>query len=211
MLFRARGLFAMIVTSLPDSPLQNLVMQPGRNRRGEEQDISTDTGLENKYTGLSAAHPGFQHKPISFSNRKMKKISSFIVDYKERRPRSQKVRTLLRGSIASLIKCREMICRPPVLRNIPAQARARPLYRRIWHIARVPYRRSHHQLLIDTITWKHKRGKRSELGRRDCLSEVVEYQELRQSIRHTEQILQDLTDMQLKPKSQKPLFRAYRL
>ncbi|PVH77621.1 hypothetical protein DL98DRAFT_356118, partial [Cadophora sp. DSE1049] len=85
MLFRARGLFAMIVTSLPGSPLQTLIVDSENNLHDKQQKNFSGPEFGHNRTGSSAALPIFQDKQTSLPNRKLKKMSNFIADYSERR------------------------------------------------------------------------------------------------------------------------------
>ncbi|KAH7403212.1 hypothetical protein BKA64DRAFT_776582 [Cadophora sp. MPI-SDFR-AT-0126] len=87
MLFRARGLFAMIVTLLPESPSQTLVINSENHFRNKQQKQSSEIESSNKQTEFSAKSEGLQDKPMSLPNRKLKQMGNFIAAYSERRPR----------------------------------------------------------------------------------------------------------------------------
>ncbi|KAH7413085.1 hypothetical protein BKA64DRAFT_719041 [Cadophora sp. MPI-SDFR-AT-0126] len=86
MLFRPRGLFAMIATSLPDFPLQNIVVNSENQLHKKQQKKFSGTDFGHDHTGISAGPLSFQDKPTSLPNLKLRQMSNFITDYSERRP-----------------------------------------------------------------------------------------------------------------------------
>ncbi|KAH9219108.1 hypothetical protein DL95DRAFT_520807 [Leptodontidium sp. 2 PMI_412] len=90
-LFRVRGLFAMIVTSLPASPSQTLTVDSQTYRRNEDQGSSSRSGWNQNNVDASAEVPNFQGTPVSLPNRKLKQMSNFIADYSERRPHFRRI------------------------------------------------------------------------------------------------------------------------
>ena len=103
MLFRSHGLFAMIVTSLPESPLQILVVDSKIPLRSKQQEDFLQTRSGNEHADVSTSLPSFQEKATSFPNRKLKDVSNFIAEYSDRRPHFYKVRSQPRISSALLM------------------------------------------------------------------------------------------------------------
>ncbi|KAG4439018.1 hypothetical protein IFR05_005482 [Cadophora sp. M221] len=93
-MFQVRGLFAMIVTSVPASQSQILTVNSQNYPCGKDQGSFLRSGWNQNNMDTSVGVPNAQGAQVSLPNRKLKQMSNFIADYSERRPHFRRVSSL---------------------------------------------------------------------------------------------------------------------
>ncbi|KAL2061309.1 hypothetical protein VTL71DRAFT_7582 [Oculimacula yallundae] len=85
-IFQVRGLYAMILISLPDIPSQ--IININAMAHGQRVDQGSDLSSELEHKAQERSTDFFRRRkiPASLPNRKLQQMSSFISDYSERRP-----------------------------------------------------------------------------------------------------------------------------